>query len=429
MIGTYNYVLHSGDIAFARENWNGYLDGMDYLYNLIHPVTNLIKVPKNAANDWGQPHASHYHTSAQALFFHTLRTGAKLADWIEDPSGRKRAWLMTAAMIQATVNELHWDAEPGVFRNNLPHLPGGKLHPQDGNSLAVLLGVVEPASARAQAISAHLERSNWTPIGAASPELPGGEISSFVSSFEIQAHLAAGQGQRALDLIRNSWGWYLGNENGTQSTAVEGYLRDGSFGYRWDHGYSGVFSYTSHAHGWSTGPVTALTERVLGLAVVGPAGEAWRLAPQFGDLRSCEGGFTTRLGRFSASWTLGEEKGGEERGYTLEYDTPNGTTGELLLPIPLPPPPPPPKAGHRTAAAAAAAARVRVMVDGAEQKPQTLRKDTFEASGDRLLFPLRCSGGKHRIGVTWKSGGDSNPKPFYAWAAAWCKRGDHHTGD
>ncbi len=370
MIGSYKYLLYSGDVDFARLNWEGYLKGMKYLHKFIDPVNKLIRVSNSTANDWGQPNTNGFHTSAQVLFFYTLLTGAKVAEWIGDTTDRGTAWLQSAAEIKTAINERHWDWLAGAFRNNLRYFPGAHIHPQDGNSLAILLGVVKPSSTRAQIISSHLEQ-NWTPIGAASPELPG-EVSTFISSFEIQAHLVAGQAQRALDLIRLSWGWYLNNKNGTQSTMIEGYLLDGTFGYRWNYGYGGVYSYTSHAHSWATGPVTALTEHVLGLSIIDLGGSIWRLAPQFGGLTSCQGGFTTKLGKFSAGWTL---RGKE--GYTLEYDTPKGTAGYLFLPR-----------GPQTA---------QVVIDGIKE-PSI---DIVEASGNRPLFSLQSNGGKHRIEVGW----------------------------
>lgn len=177
-----------------------------------------------------------------------------------------------------------------------------------------------------QKISTQLT-GNWNDIGAVSPELPG-EISPFISSFEIQAHFLAGQAPRALDLIRRSWGWYLDNENGTQSTVIEGYLEDGSFGYRYNRGYVDP-SYTSHAHGWSAGPTSALTNYVLGLEVTGLAGSEWTLMPQFGDLSFAEGGFSTSLGTFRAAWVVADDG----CGYNLTVSTPSGTAGVVLLPL------------------------------------------------------------------------------------------------
>lgn len=159
-----------------------------------------------------------------------------------------------------------------------------------------------------------------------SPELPG-QISPFISSFEIQSHFLAGKATRALDLIRRSWGWYIDHPNGTSSTVIEGYLEDGSFAYRFNRGYSDP-SYTSHAHGWSSGPTSALTNYVLGLEVTGLAGQEWSFAPQLGDLEFSEGGFSTTLGKFQASWTIMNAG----KSYSFNITTPEGTRGSVLLP-------------------------------------------------------------------------------------------------
>jgi Bacterial alpha-L-rhamnosidase C-terminal domain len=175
------------------------------------------------------------------------------------------------------------------------------------------------------AISTQLT-TNWGPIGAKCPELPN-NIVPYVEGMEVKGHLAARQATRALALMRLSWGWYLNNPFGVNSTMIEGYLQDGTFGYRAGAGgYGNDVSYTSHAHGWSTGPTHALSTYVLGLQLISPGGVEWVLAPQFGDLTSVEGGFTTNLGKFSAKWVL------NSTGYTLEYDTPTATTGTLVLP-------------------------------------------------------------------------------------------------
>lgn len=138
--------------------------------------------------------------------------------------------------------------------------------------------------------------------------------------------MAARQASRGLDLIRRAWGWYLNNPYGTQSTCIEGYLADGTWGYRDTTGYDNDFSYTSHAHGWSTGPTDALTSYIVGLTITAPSGTSWSLAPQFGDLTSAEAGFTTPLGKFSAKWTK------QGNGYSIVYAMPPGTTGAIRLP-------------------------------------------------------------------------------------------------
>ena len=47
---------------------------------------------------------------------------------------------------------------------------------------------------------------------------------------------------------------------------------------------------------------SGLTNYVVGLDIVEPAGREWSLAPQFGDLKFAEAGFVTELGKFSAKW-------------------------------------------------------------------------------------------------------------------------------
>ncbi|OTB09608.1 glycoside hydrolase family 78 protein [Hypoxylon sp. CI-4A] len=326
LIGTYNYALFSGDLDFIRNHWGKYLAGVDFITDQLDPSLGLLNIT-GYTNDWGRFYTDNTSVSAQVLYYRTLTTGSTLATWIGDTTGVNSTWLKAAAKLKHAINARLWDEKVGAFDNSIESRENNTgLHPQDGNALALLFGVVNASSDQGQAISSALTK-NWGPIGAKSPELPG-EVSPFISSFEIQAHLLAGQTQRALDLIRTSWGWYLNNENGTQSTMVEGYLVDGTFGYRHDAGYEEVYSYTSHSHGWATGPVSALTEYVAGLSVTGLAGSTWRIAPQFGDLTHAEGGYTTSLGKYSVSWTV--SSGG---GYTLDYSVPQGTTGVLVLPI------------------------------------------------------------------------------------------------
>jgi Bacterial alpha-L-rhamnosidase C-terminal domain len=200
------------------------------------------------------------------------------------------------------------------------------MHPQDANSMALLFGVADDD--RVASISQRLT-DNWVDIGAVAPELPE-NISPFISSYEIQGHFVAGRPDRALDLIRRSWGWYINNPNGTGSTVIEGYLQNATFGYRGNDGYYYDASYVSHSHGWSSGPTSALTNYILGLSVTGRVGSTWQLAPQFGDLTSAEGGFTTELGQYKASWS--REKASASAAYELVFSVPQGTAGSVVLP-------------------------------------------------------------------------------------------------
>ncbi|EAU36292.1 conserved hypothetical protein [Aspergillus terreus NIH2624] len=319
MIGTFNYVLYTNDTDFLLKNWNKYQKAMDYIYQKVDHSSGLLNV--TGTRDWARWQQGFNNTEAQMILYHTLRTGSRLAKWMEDTDILSNEWNTRAEHLREAINEHCWDDQYGAFKDNATTTA---LHPQDANSMALLYGVTDKD--RAARIS-HRLTDNWTPIGAVAPELAE-NISPFISSFEVQGHFTAGRADRALELIRRSWGWYLRHPNGTQSTVIEGYLRNGSFSYRSDRGYSWDESYVSHAHGWSAGPTSALTNYVLGLSITSPVGLTWLIAPQFGDLSSVEGGFTTSLGKFYAHW----ERNSTET-YTLHFSVPSGTRGNLTLPF------------------------------------------------------------------------------------------------
>ncbi|PYH41480.1 putative alpha-L-rhamnosidase B [Aspergillus saccharolyticus JOP 1030-1] len=317
MVGTYNYFLYTNDTDFLETNWAGYQKAMGYIYGKVTYESGLLNV--TGTRDWARWQQGYNNTEAQMILYHTLKTGAQLATWAGDTTGLSDTYTTRAEKLREAINEYCWDESYGAFKDNATDTT---LHPQDANSMALLFGVVD--SERAASISEKLTE-NWTPIGAVAPELPE-NISPFISSFEIQGHLTVGQPARALELIRRSWGWYYNNANGTQSTVIEGYLQNGTFGYRSSRGYYYDTAYVSHAHGWSSGPTSALTNYIVGLTITSPVGTTWELAPQFGDLKSAQAGFSTSLGKFQASWTKTSTE------YTLDFTVPQGTTGNLTLP-------------------------------------------------------------------------------------------------
>ncbi|OGE57769.1 hypothetical protein PENARI_c001G09197 [Penicillium arizonense] len=318
MIGTYNYVLYTNDTDFLLQNWESYQHAMKFIYGKVTYPSGLLNV--TGTRDWARWQQGYNNSQAQMILYHTLNTGASLASWAGDTTNLSSTWTSQAADLKEAINTYCWDDSYGAFKDNATDT---SLHPQDANSMAILFGVVDKK--RAASISEKL-LVNWTPIGAVAPELPE-NIASFISSFEIQSHFVVGKPDRALDLIRRSWGWYINNPNGTESTVIEGYLRNGTFGYRMDRGYGYDPSYVSHAHGWSAGPTSALTEYIVGLTVTSRLGQTWKIAPQFGDLESAEAGFVTSLGKFQASWRKGSS------GYTLDFSVPKGTVGQLTLPF------------------------------------------------------------------------------------------------
>jgi hypothetical protein len=319
LIRTYYYMPYTNDTAFLDTNWPRYEKAIDYTLAKVLQPLGLLNV--TGTRDWARVTQGGNNTEANVILYHTLTTGAKLATWQNLPS-LSNTYQARATRLAEDIHIHLWDEQASSFRDNATNTD---LHPQDANSMALIFGLAADPSL-ASRISQSLTK-NWTPIGAEAPELPG-NISPFISSFEIQGHFATHHAHRALDLIRRSWGWYLNHPNGTGSTVVEGYLTNGSWAYRNYRGYAYDGSYVSHSHGWSAGPTSALMNYVVGLRVIERLGSGWELEPQFGDLRHAEGGFTTKLGKFWAKWEI--EDGGER--YVLTWEVPVGTQGVVAVP-------------------------------------------------------------------------------------------------
>lgn len=317
LIGTYEYVLFTNDTTFFNTNWAKYKLAMVFITAKIDS-TSLLEV--TGTGDWGRLTQGGHNSEAQMLLYRVLTTGSVLATWMEEASTAAN-WTSTGEALKSAINALNFDPSVGSFKNSDTD---ASIYPQDANSMALLYNTTNSTS-RALSTSTQLTK-NWTPIGPNSPELPDNVV-PFIGSFEVQGHLNTRQTLRALELIRTSWGWYANNPFGTNSTNIEGYLINGTFGYRGNSGYDFDDSYPSHAHGWSTGPTYALTTFVLGLSVTAPMGTSWSLAPQFGDLTSVEGGFTTPLGKFQAAWAVFGNGS-----YVVSYNVPEGTSGMVALP-------------------------------------------------------------------------------------------------
>ncbi|KAG7449503.1 glycoside hydrolase family 78 protein [Guyanagaster necrorhizus] len=318
LIGAYNYFLHTGDLEFIRTIWTNYTYALDFLQSQVDN-TGLMNVPSGFANDWGREGGQGHNSAANALLYRSLITAADLASELGD-SSLSAAYLANASAVKSAFNELLWDSSAAMFRDN----EITSLHPQDGNSLAVLYNITANASQNV-AISEGLT-SFWTPIGPLSPELSD-TIIPFVGGLEVRAHFVAGQGERALNLLRQEWGYMLYTNISVQSTLLEGYTANGSLGYRGATGYNFDHAFTSHSHGWSTGPTSALTFFVLGLTLTGPQGSSWSVAPVLSGLQSAEGGFETSLGWFGVKWNVSSTND-----FTLVIEAPLGTVGTVRPP-------------------------------------------------------------------------------------------------
>ncbi|RDW78695.1 putative alpha-L-rhamnosidase B [Aspergillus mulundensis] len=326
IIGTYNYFLFTEDYDFLADIWPRYVKALEYSLGKITP-DGIMNATQTA--DWGRWNYDTLVASANMLLYRSLVTAAFLAPYA-DADTDAASYTVAAETLRTAILTHLYDASKGAFKDS----PHSTLYPQDANSMALAFSIFSPTSNsttnntnEASRVSTYLT-TNWTPIGPAVPELPN-NISPFISSIELEGHFASGHPERAIQLITDLWGWYLAHPNGTQSTVPEGYLVDGTWGYRGDRGYRNDPRYVSHAHGWSSGPTSTLTEYAVGLRVTGPRGVTWSLKPLgvgVEGLGSAQAGFTTGLGKFSAGYRV---EGGKVRAW---WNVPEGTRGWVEIP-------------------------------------------------------------------------------------------------
>lgn len=315
LLGTYDYFLWTNDIRWIVSIYeNKFKKAVTFISDKID-YTGMLNV--TGTEDWGRLKQGGHNTEANILLYNVLMKGAQIANWMDD-SEQGDIWIQLANTLRVSVNTNNMNYTYGAYQDDDVE---SSLYPQDANSLALLYEFSNPED------TPHISNAlthNWISIGSLAPELPNNLV-GFGQSLEVKGHLVAHQASRALELVRRAWGWYLSNPYGTGSTCIEGYRADGSFGYRAERGYGNDYSYTSHAHGWSTGPTDALTSYIVGLTVTAPGGMQWALAPQFADLSHAEAGFTTPTGKFSAKWNLNDD------GYSLSWDVPTETSGIITI--------------------------------------------------------------------------------------------------
>lgn len=307
LIGTATYVQDTHDTTWLAGEWTNYVRALQF--SLVKVGSDRLMNVTGTA-DWARGDQGGENIEANTLLYRALVTGSELATLRGDASDAN-TWTAAAAKLKTAANANLWDDAAGQYRDN----PSSDLHPQDGNSLAVWYGLAP--SDRAARISTALT-ANWNAYGATTPE-KGGEIGTFPGSMEVQAHLVAGDATRALKLMRREWGYMLNSPLGTGSTFWEGYLANGQFGYGGQ--------YMSGAHGWSTGPTSALTYYVLGIRPT-TVGGGYAIHPEPGDLTATQGSLKTPLGDITLAW----KHDVRTRSFTEQLDAPTSAVTGVEVP-------------------------------------------------------------------------------------------------
>ncbi|WP_433385949.1 alpha-L-rhamnosidase C-terminal domain-containing protein [Micromonospora sp. KLBMP9576] len=302
------YYNYTADKAWLDSVWPRFTRAMTYIAAKTDG-TGLVNVTNTA--DWARNGQGGLNLQANALMYATLVGATRLATTQGD-STLATAYANRAAALRAAANSRLWDATAGMYRDN----PTSSVHPQDGNSMAVWYGLTDTTAKNTSIVRRLAQR--WNAYGATTPEW-GGDVHPFPGSMEVHAHFTANDDDTALAQIRRTWGHMLDSPIGTKSTMWEGISATGGLAYN--------PSFMSLAHGWSTGPTSALTFHVLGTAPEPTIGH-YRFVPHPGDLTSVEGRITMPQGAVDAAWSRNPSAGT----FAAQITSPAGTTGRVGIP-------------------------------------------------------------------------------------------------
>ncbi|KEQ90119.1 Six-hairpin glycosidase [Aureobasidium pullulans EXF-150] len=311
LLGLHNYWIYTGDDEYLQQNWNRFKLALNYSLSFVDE-TGLANV--TSSFDWLREGMGGHNIEANSILKHTLDVAVTLAYAVNDTS-HIASWKNSSATIVSAANTLLWDSSASLYKDN----ETTTLHPQDGNVWSIISGV---ASANQSTDISSALAARWGPYGAPAPEA-GTTVSPFITGFELQAHFLAGQPQRAIELMQFMWAdFMLDDPRMTNSTYIEGYDTSGALHYP---AYADD-ARISHAHGWSSGPVLALSTFAVGLHVLNATN--WIAHPQPGNLTNVEAGFKVDHGTYSGNYSV------TAKGASYVLSTPPGTKGSLVLDTP-----------------------------------------------------------------------------------------------
>lgn len=310
------YYTYTGNETYLEATWDIFKHALNFSLSFLDD-SGMANVTTSA--DWLRFGMGGHNIEANSILYRTLNVATSLAQHLNDTSDFAQSWPTIAEGIRTAANQRLWDPELNLYRDN-DSLPLTDLHPQDGNTWAIVSNLTLTQD-QASNISIALE-SRWGPYGAPAPEA-GETVSPFISGFELQAHYIAGRPEAAVNLTKLMWGdFMLDDPRMTNSTFIEGYSTNGDLHYAPYKNDPRI----SHAHGWATGPTSTLTFYAAGLQVITAAGQTWLIEPQLGGLQTVEAGYITNLGHFSSHVTALDNGG-----LNVTFSTPPGTSGSVRL--------------------------------------------------------------------------------------------------
>jgi alpha-L-rhamnosidase len=307
-----DYYQYTGDRSFVAQEWPAVQREMAWELSQTNSDGLFVTTATDGLN-WNLEDHPGVVTFYNALYDKTLIDAAQLAAALGHPA-IAATYRQDAARVKTQINAQLYDPAIGAY--DISTTDRGSIA-QDANS-AVILDGIAPASEQAGIIAA-MTAALSTPAGdlSVSSPAPVGStqiISPFIGGSDVDARFLAGDAAGALQLLEDEWGpMTAGPDGGTlwEKETATGALGSGS---------------TSLAHGWATGPTSALTAYVLGVTPTSPGYATWRVDPEPGSLAWAEGAVPTAHGDITVKWANGAG------GFRISIQAPAGTRGTVELP-------------------------------------------------------------------------------------------------
>ncbi len=268
--GLADFHRHLGDYDYLVKQRDGLISMMEYLRGELDE-RGVFANKRKAWNfvDWSPGFNEDNALTRNATHFF-LTKAAKEASFLLKEMGDAP----NAAKYATFAEELTHAAQTNL-------LPAGKLTFSDrrqDNAMAIYSGVATHEQLNA------IYDTLLTPTSSAWNEV----ATPYYNNYVIYAMSQAGHATDTLEIIRKHWGGML-TEGAT--SFWEGYDP------KWDkknfHSHlqadNGTGYFVSLAHGWSAGPTSWLTERVLGVRPTSGGFKSVEIVPELGDLKWAEG--------------------------------------------------------------------------------------------------------------------------------------------
>ena len=319
VLNYYEIYLYTGDRAFLDRFWPAIQADLAWARGLVGS-DGLVSMPAQFSGSWGYG-ASGQLTYINSVYILALKDMTKIAS-LEGDASVATAYSSEASSVAAAVNSHLWDASAGAYEVSTTDA----AIPQDGNAMALVAGVA--TGQRASSVISHLNGPMATKYGTETINQSGNIVGQYVSPFITYDQLLGELGQNtrtttdvALAQLERLWGYMLTSPLGTSSTFWEGVSL---------HGNPEMGSYTSLAHGWASGPVSLLTNQILGVTPTAGGLSGFSVLPHPpSSLPWAEGRVPGPSGTVTAAW----RQSGGGRHFGLEVQAPSTDTYTAGVPV------------------------------------------------------------------------------------------------